>query len=166
MVVCQLSVDSVLFDVHGRLNEVSFVCLGWTLIEGLEFRNDEGVLVELVSESFLCLVGRSDLLEEAWCLFFDRRETLHVLSSEWWNLVLCLDFTVEIPDEDAVSLADTDDLVVVSGVEDDGAQGICVSDEALEEEWHGLLSLVIPDLEHVIFTTGEHVVGIQADVET
>ena len=39
-----------------------------------------------------------------------------------------------------------------------------MSDEALEEEWHGLLSLVVPNFEHVILTTSEHVVRIQTDV--
>ena len=80
-------------------------------------------------------------------------------------MVLSLDFSVEIPDENAVSLSDTDDLIVVSWVENYGTQRIGVADKALEEEWHGLLSLIVPNFEHVVLTTSKHIVRIQTDVK-
>lgn len=166
MVVGQLSVNSMLLDIHWCLNEISFRLLGWSLINRFEFWHDEGVLVQLVSERFLCLVRSSDFFKEAWRLFFDSCKTLHVLSSKRWNLVLCLDFSVEIPDEDTISLTNTNDLIVVSWIENDGAQRISVSDKALEEEWHCLLSLIIPNFKHVVLTTSKHIARVQTDVNT
>lgn len=81
VVVGQLSVNSMLLDIHWRLDEISLRLLGWSLINRLEFWHDKSVLVQLVSERFLCLVRSSDFFKEAWRLFFDRCETLQVLSS-------------------------------------------------------------------------------------
>lgn len=166
VVVRQLPVDSLLFDIHRRLDEISKGLLRWTLIHRFEFRDDEGILVQLVSERLLGLVRSSDFFEETWRLFFDSCKTLQVLSSKRWYLVLSLDFSVEIPDENTISLTNTDDLIVVSWVENDGTERIGVTDEALEEEWHGLLSLIVPNFEHVVLTTSEHVARVQADIKT
>ena len=76
VVIGQLSVNSMLLDIHWCLDEISLRLLGWSLINRFEFRDDESVLVQLVSERFLCLICSSDLLKETWRLFFDGRKTL------------------------------------------------------------------------------------------
>lgn len=72
-------------------------------------------------------------------------------------LVLVFNISVEVPNEYAVALADTDDLILVSWIENDGRQRIGVADEALKVVWHCLLSFVVPDLHHAIFSTGKHI---------
>jgi hypothetical protein len=76
VVVGQLSVDSMLLDIHWRLDEISLRLLGWSLINRFEFRDDESILVQLVSERFLCLVRSSYFFKKAWRLFFDSCKTL------------------------------------------------------------------------------------------
>lgn len=76
VVVGQFSINSMLLDIHWSLDEISLRLLGWSLINRFEFWDDKSILVQLVSERFLCLVRCSDFLKEAWCLFFDRCKTL------------------------------------------------------------------------------------------
>ena len=72
-------------------------------------------------------------------------------------MIVTLHVTVEVPDIDTIALTDTDDLVVVSWIEDDCCEWISVTDEALEEERYGLLGVIIPNLDHTVLTSRQHV---------
>ena len=91
---------------------------------------------------------------------------MKILAGEVGLLVIILDITVEIPDEDAISFTNGDDLAIVSWVEDDGAERVSVADEALEVIRDGLLSFVVPDLDHVVFSTSEHISRVDRDVKS
>lgn len=79
-------------------------------------------------------------------------------------MIVALHVTVEVPDIDTIALTDTDDLVVVSWIEDDCCEWISVTDEALEEEWNGLLGVVIPNLDHTVLTSCQHVPRIARNI--
>jgi hypothetical protein len=72
-------------------------------------------------------------------------------------MIVLLDVAVEVPDEDAVVLTDSDDLAVVVRVEDDIIDLIGVSNEALEIAGVVLLSFVVPDLDHAVLSSGKEV---------
>ena len=61
--------------------------------------------------------------------------------------------SIEVPDEYTVSFTDTNDLTIIPWVENDGSNGVSVTNEALEIVRNSLLCFVIPYLNHVIFST-------------
>ena len=81
----------------------------------------------------------------------------HVLARQVRFLVITINVTIEVPDEDSIVLAHTNNLAVVFRVEEYFINRICVSNEALEIVWCGVLSLVVPDFDHVVFAAGEEV---------
>lgn len=83
-----------------------------------------------------------------------------VLSGEVHLDVLMFDVTVELPYVDTIVLTHCDDLAVVFGVENDIVDLVGVPDEALEEVGVSLLSLIVPHLNHAVFSTGQQVTRV------
>lgn len=134
--------------------------------EGLECRDDEGIFAKLVSEGFLSLMGGPNFLKHGSWLVIQCGKAVEILAGEVGLLVIILDITVEVPNEDAISLTNGDYLAIVSWVEDDGAERVSVADEALEVIRNGLLSFIVPDLDHVVFSASKHISGVDRDVKS
>ena len=72
-------------------------------------------------------------------------------------LEVVFNVTIEFPDVNAISLADTDDLLVVARVEHDAVDGIGVSDETLEIVRDSFLGFIVPDLYHAILSSSQQI---------
>lgn len=136
------------------------------MLHWLERRNDEGVLAQLVSESLFGFVLGAKLLKLAnWLLLIEGAQALReVLASKMGLLEVLFDIAVELPHIDSVTLSNTDDLRVVSWVEHDAVDWICVSNKALEVVWNRLLSFIVPNLNHAILTSCQKIPGVVRNI--
>lgn len=72
-------------------------------------------------------------------------------------MVVPYDISKELPDIDTISLTDTNDLIIIVRVEYYSSERVCVSNKALKVIGCRLLCLVVPNLDHVIKASREHV---------
>ena len=75
------------------------------------------------------------------------------------------DISVELPNIDAVTLTATNDLRIVSWVEDDAVDWISMADEALEIVWNGFLSFIVPNFDHAILSCSEEIARVTGDID-
>lgn len=157
MIVSQLPIISYLSNDIWALNKVSLIIANRSLLHSLERWNNECILTQLVSECLLGLVLGAELLELARWLLLLHGEALNILASKMSLLEVVLNVSVEFPDIDAVTFADTDDLRVVPWIEHDAVDWVSVTDEALEVVRNGLLCFVVPNLDHAILSCSEEI---------
>lgn len=68
-------------------------------------------------------------------------------------LIIRLDIAIELPHVDAISKPNTENLFIVAGIENNVVDRVRVPNETLEEIRNSLLGFIIPDFDHVIFTS-------------
>jgi len=157
VVVSQFPVSSLLRHQSWWLKEVSTIECYSTLVERFELGDDEGVFAHLISKLLLFLISGSDLFQHALWLLLHRAHRWHVLACKVGVFVVSMDVSSEFPNENTVMLPNTEDLSIVSWVEGEIINRIGVSDEALEVIRNSFLRLIIPDFQHVVFATGDHI---------
>ena len=67
-----------------------------------------------------------------------------------------MDISVELPDINSIILTGRDHHSVIGWVEHSLHDGVSVTNESLEVVWYWFLSIIIPYLDEVIISTGEH----------
>lgn len=72
-------------------------------------------------------------------------------------MIIVFNVTIEVPDVDAVSLADGYYLTVIGGVEEHADDWVSVPYEALEEVRSRFLGLVIPHANHTVLACTEKI---------
>ena len=157
MVIGEFSIGSLLHYESWGVEELSVCKFNSTLLKVFKLGDNKGIVTHLVSEGFLGFVCSSNLFKETWSFIFSHAKAWHVLASYMSDFVVTFNIAVKVPDEDSVVLAYSDDLTVVSWVEHETIDLICMPNEALEVIWYCLLGLVVPDLDHVVFSASKHV---------
>jgi hypothetical protein len=71
--------------------------------------------------------------------------------------ILGLGVSVKAPNVDAVLLSAADDSVVIDRAEHNGFQWVSMTDKCLEIKRNILLSFIVPDFNHAVFSSGQHV---------
>lgn len=153
VIISKLSICSRLLHNIWWLKEIVIIYFDSTLFNRFELWNDEGVFAHLVPECLLGLISCSNPFEQALWLFFWGWRCRHILPWEVSLLVIWLNITVEFPNEYTIFVSNTKYLSIVSGVKGQCIDWICVTNEALEIVWDRLLSLIVPDFNHVILAT-------------
>ena len=89
-------------------------------------------------------------------LLFSQSEMLFLdLMCEW-----CADVAIKVPQIDAVLLTAADYSGIIGGAEHHPLDRVGVTDKRLKEVWHGLVGLIVPDLQHGVLAAGQEVPGV------
>ena len=118
MIIRQLFVSSDLFYATWGFNKFSDVVFGSGLFQRLELRNDESILANLISERLFGPIGCSEFFKTTYGLLLLRGLSCRlILTCQTSLLIIILDIAIEIPNKDAISLTNTNNLAIVSRIE-------------------------------------------------
>jgi len=87
------------------------------LFQRLELRNDESILANLISERLFGPIGCSEFFKTTYGLLLDCLPCRLILTCQASLSIIILDIAVKLPNKDAISLANTNNLAIVSWVE-------------------------------------------------
>jgi hypothetical protein len=76
-----------------------------------------------------------------------------ILACKMGLLVIIFNVSVEIPNVYSISFTNTNDLTIISRIENNSTQRISMADEALEEVRNSFLGFIIPNFNHAVLTS-------------